>query len=238
VGEKRSGDYIRHYYRCGAECRAYPWIREEKLNDAVWNSLKEALSDPAIVEQHVEKLRRLRKQKQSIRKQGAMERDAALQEIEAREFRAIAAYRAGSLRSSELANALDEITREKKALDSAQNELWTSASSATETKRTLSDYCRKLVEAMENAVTEKRQQVLRLLISEIAFEGVQVRIRGAITTDQNLFDPQPIDSWGSPSTVGIAAPTSRGLERNPDKMEFEIVAPVEDSYFKESRKAA
>jgi hypothetical protein len=167
-----------------------------------------------------------------------MERDAALQEIEARELRVIAAYRAGSLTSSELANALDEISREKKALDSAQNELWTSASSATETKRTLSDYCRKLVEAMENAVTEKRQQVLRLLISEIAFEGVQVRIRGAITTDQNLFDPQPIDSWGPPSTVGIAAPTSRGSERNPDKMEFEIVAPVKAGYFKESRKAA
>jgi site-specific DNA recombinase len=235
IGEKRSGVYLRHYYRCGAECRAYPWIREEKLNDAVWNSLKEALSDPAIVEQHIEKLRRLRKQKQSTRKQGSMERDAALQEIEAREFRAIAAYRAGSLTSSELANALDEITREKKALDSAQNELWTSASSATETKRTLSEYCRKLVEAMENAVTEKRQQVLRLLISEIAFEGVQVRIRGAITTDQNLVDPQPIDSWGQPLGVGIIAPTSRGSERNPDKMEFEIVAPIETTYFKKTK---
>ena len=118
------------------------------------------------------------------------------------------------------------------------NRLWSLATPTMETKRTLSEYCRKLVDAMDNAGTEKRQQVLRLLISEIAFEGVQVRIRGAITTDQNLFNPQPIDSWAQPSGVGIIAPTSRSLERNPDKMEFEIVAPVKTAYFKESRKAA
>jgi hypothetical protein len=46
-----------------------------------------------VFEQHVEKLRRLRKQKQSTRKQGTTERDAASQEIEARELQAIAAYR-------------------------------------------------------------------------------------------------------------------------------------------------
>jgi hypothetical protein len=46
----------------------------------------DALSDPSIVVQHVEKLRRLRKQKQSTRKEGTTERDAALQEIEAREL--------------------------------------------------------------------------------------------------------------------------------------------------------
>jgi hypothetical protein len=89
---------------------------------------------------------------------------------------------------------------------------------------------------MENAAVEKRQQVLRLLVSEITFEGVQVRIRGAIATDQNLFNPRPMDPWGQPSAVGIISPTSRGLEHNPDKMEFEIVALVQTGYRKTSRR--
>ena len=90
---------------------------------------------------------------------------------------------------------------------------------------------------MEDASVEDRQHLLRLLISEIIFEGVQVRIRGALNVDQNSASAS-IRQWDSPSRsapVGITSPISRGSGRNPDKMEFEIVAPIETTYFKKPK---
>jgi site-specific DNA recombinase len=238
IGEKRSGEarYTQYYYRCGAGCKAYPWIREERLNDVIWNSLKNALANPAMVEQYVRKLRGLRKPKLSTQKEGTAKRDAALQQYESKELRAIESYRAGSLTSSELANTLDEINREKKALDSSQNQLWNSATTAAAAKRTLDDYCRKVLQSMEDASFENRQRLLRLLISEIIFEGVQVRIRGALNVDQYSASASvhQLDSSGPSAIVGIMPPTSRSMERNPHKMEFEIVAPLATGYFKKA----
>jgi site-specific DNA recombinase len=185
VGEKRSGKYLRHYYRCGAECHTYQWMREEWLNDAIWNSLTNALSKADIVEEHVEKLRRLRKQ--GLRREGKSRREVLTRALETKELDAIDSYRNGVLSSSDLAKLLDEITRQKKAAESGQNELWTSMP-APAIRRTLSDYCHKVSESMDNASPEKRQQILRLLISEIIFEGTQARIFGALSFDYDKND--------------------------------------------------
>ena len=227
IGEKRSGKPTRHYYRCGAECKVFPWIREETLNDSVWDSLKKALSNPSFVEEHIKKLRRLRKQSGSSRTPRLSERHSAMQEVELRELQAIASYRSGAVTSSELARKLDEISREKSALNSPQDQLELTAR-MPETRRTLSGYCEKVVESMDQATPEKRQQLIRILVSEITFQGAQVVIRGAISAgrDNPLLPLHPTAPSVPSPIVGIAAPISRSMERNPDKLEFEIVARV------------
>jgi hypothetical protein len=199
-------------------------------------SLKTALSKPQIVEEYVKKLGRTPKTKHDLHQGTWPERETLLRQIESKELDTIDAYRAGSLSSAELAKSLDELARRKKAPDSSQKQLWAS-SPAPIIKRTLSEYCRKVNDSMENASPTKRQQILRLLISEIIFEGFQARIIGALSADEGS-EESPFDlndPAGTGSNVGITAPTSRRLDRNPHKMEFEIVAPIPKGYFKEAK---
>src|ERR1051326_8943856 len=53
VGDPGHGKF---YYRCIARCRKFPTVKEERLDGAVWTALVEAVLNPKIIEEQLDKL--------------------------------------------------------------------------------------------------------------------------------------------------------------------------------------
>lgn len=172
----------RFYYRCMRRCKQNPSITEDRLNHLVWGAVEEAMANPRLI---ADQLRKLKDGNVWDRTTVEAEQKASElmdEQIEKEESRIIEAYRLGILSSQQLAHELEKMQGRKKAVGVGKigTEKDDIRISEPEAEKTVEEYCQLVAPRLRDFTLVARQQFLRTLIQEIAFNGSTVRIRGAI----------------------------------------------------------
>jgi len=237
VGDPCHGKF---YYRCNRRCKKLPTIREELLDETVWNAIEEAVSNPSII---LDQVMQLQKRSETNAKNIAGESDnikRALKNLYAEESRVLEAYRTNIISPAQLGQELEKLQIRKKSLEMRQHHLMENGknNSGQAIRRSVIDYCEHAKQRLKSLTGEERQHFLRLLIDTIIFEGHQVKIRGVIpvkSIPQNIdyatlprdlqarFANTMIGNYGRNSVVEtpvnfyLVRPILSRLDRNPVK---------------------
>ncbi len=213
VGDPVHGKF---YYRCHRRCKQRPSVKEEALNDTVWDALQEIMSNPEIVMQQVR--RRALEYKTTRRKTDSElpQIQDALTGIAKEESRILDAYRVGVLQPIQLAKELEKINARRASLETRREALSSSRISSSDpgtAERTVYAFCETVGQRLRAFQFDDKQRFIRLLIRRIVFEGDRVRIRGAIppTTPgvRSMTDPQPHSAGPSDHRVSLSGNVGR-----------------------------
>ena len=197
----RSSKYS--YYSCGkrlngSNCCA-PSIKQKDLDDIVWKDITNLLKEPHLIEE--EMLRRA-EENQNVKKFAAKikDLDKALLRLDKARNKLLDAYQEGeSLTLSELKERLKAISLKHKAILKEKNSLekLNSSNQMIINMKTHVDDLRMQIENSENLSVKDKQNVLRLLVSEIVITGNQIEIKHSIPCmDKNSNGFSPLCSDG------------------------------------------
>ncbi|MBK6795247.1 MAG: recombinase zinc beta ribbon domain-containing protein [Acidobacteria bacterium] len=231
VGDPNHG---RYYYRCHNRCKKLPVVREELLDQAVWEAIEEVLLNPDLV---IEQIRNRERKMQSIAGQADNEIKEICQGIEKvdeEERRILEAYRAGILTPAILGRELEQLRARKCALIQRQTQL--SAQSRAPNmpliQRSVYEYCKEVAGRLSSFAESDRQRLLQLLIEKVIFKGEEVIIRGIIPAQRTptqqiaeIRNPQSPESVLSIDGIAAMESWSHGLN-SVDEIFFEVVNQV------------
>ena len=238
VGEPSHG---RFSYRCSKRCKTYPSIRENLLNDAVWNAVADALRDPAVMLKAVKAVSE-KKPKEPSTSEQLVAKDS-LTQIQNEESRILQAYRREILSQEQLARELAALKTRKALVESRGKIAEGSNSERTRIRRPVEEYCRIASERLTNLTPADRRRVIRLIVQNVIFEGNTVRIAGVlpIAPHDEISGVTPPPQSNSPLLNRTATPTSQGAinmeriagttswdcGRNPFGLSFELVTTID-----------
>jgi site-specific DNA recombinase len=171
-----SPSHGRFHYRCWRRCKRMPQIAESMLDDSVWLAMEEALSNPRILKDAIQKI----DWRQSADNRAETQVQAALDGIKNEETRIFEAYRLNVLTPEQLARELEQLAVRRKVLEKQQCEFVQPKRTNRSVQMTVEEYCREIRRRLVNLTFETKRNVLRLLLRRIVFEGDQVRISGVI----------------------------------------------------------
>jgi len=191
VGDPCHGVY---YYRCLARCKKLRTIREDRLDGPVWSAIEEAILNPELIAEQIEKLQARRVADAGRFKSEDAEIEGAFGELQSEESRVLEVYRKGIITPEHLRTELEQLNARRTALETRRAAVSQSAiETPTNVKRSVFDWCRFVAGRLNELSKQQRQQFLRLLVNEILFEGNQVRIRCVIpmlNVKQNTVAPE------------------------------------------------
>lgn len=181
-------------------CRRYPGIKEDFLNDTVWNAVKSWLEKPEVINSGVNSVA----QSNQREIESSIEHDTrALEQIRAEETRIVQAYRLGVLTSEQLGDELKGLQARRALVN--QSELKKTVKVGIETvHRSLEDYRQHISERLEMLSKEQRREILQHLVVRIIFEGERVRIIGRVAVSS--------DSTTARTSALADAPTLETIE--------------------------
>jgi len=157
------------------------------LNQVVWTAIREAILNPRLFETQIQKLHQSQERMRSRLQTEAQGLEASLEALKTEEARVLEAYRKGILSAVLLAGELDKLEARRSFLLSRRPSLGPqNGQLPPETiRRSIQDYTRTAAERIDAFSFAEQQRFLRLLIMSVVFEGIRVRIRGAIPISQN-----------------------------------------------------
>lgn len=171
VGEPRDGVFG---YRCVKRCRRYSSIKEDDLNDAVWNAVKDWLDKPEVIRSGIHSIAQQdRREVEST----AEHNTRALGQIQAEETRIIQAYRLGVLSSDQLREELNGLQGRRALVNRAAPKKQIGIDSIC---KSLEDYRRLISQRLEVLGKEQRREIIQHLVVKIIFEGERARIIGRV----------------------------------------------------------
>jgi site-specific DNA recombinase len=205
-----------NYYRCigsdgyrrlnGPLCTNRP-IRQDYLDEFVWNEIIRRLDDPRLIQAEIDRRREaaqkadpLRKREEELRREQAR--------VEKSSERLVTAYQEGLLTLPQLRQRIPALQKQTQALESELQSLKMAAvdqAKYLQLAESLAVFRSKLrvrAEALDIAV---RQQILRLLVKEVLVGGDTITLRHSIPIPQS-----GLGSNGSP------APSSGVTGSRPD----------------------
>lgn len=182
VGDQGHGFPV---YRCGQRYRTFPMkrtclakpVRTHVLEATVWRAIRQALQDPDLL------LRQLQPLNQAATARGsqAQAQSQEAQDLRARlareEDRILDAYRAGDIELEQFRAQVQRLRQQKAQLD--QPSTGQPAAPSLEDLRGLTEKISRGLAAAD-ADPAKRQELLRLLVNKIVFDGERVVITGEI----------------------------------------------------------
>lgn len=178
VGEPGHG---RYYYRCASRCRKLPSIKEDRLNEIVWNTVTTLLLNPDTA---TAEFTRLLSRESSSRPDLAEEREQLAlshSHIASEEERLLEAYRLGVLTPTALGRELEKLQIRRSSMEAACADLPVKhVPVASQIVTSAADFLRLAARRLQGLRPEDRQVLLRLIIQSIVFEGGQIRIHGRI----------------------------------------------------------
>lgn len=231
VGDPNHG---RFYYRCHRRCRKYPAVREELLDQAVWEAVEEVILNPEIVVGQIEKREREVVAKATLSESEIKEVEQGMAKVDEEERRVLEAYRIGVLTPAILGRELEQLKVRRSALVRRQADLNTRSSqpSLPVIRRTVNDYCREVAGRLGALTGAERQRFLQLLIETVVFKGNEVTIRGVIRprrvqTEQAAEVGESQVQVGNSATDGIATTEVYSRSHNSVKqIPFELAKSV------------
>jgi site-specific DNA recombinase len=228
-------------YRCAKRCKAYASVSERSLDTTVWNAVKQALLKPEIIVGAITEIREHLRAEPTSGLGGGLEIKRGLEQLLTEESRVVEAYRLGVLSTAQLAKELEGIKARRGFLESQQSNTMASTKPSTaNARRPLQAFCHDISTRLATLDRERQQQLLRLLLKGVVFEGTRVRIQGVIPLGDR--DPaslsSPDGSGRSDSPGGSIATTASYLRgrnsplasdpvRQPGEVLFELIREVE-----------
>lgn len=179
VGDPNHG---RFYYRCHQRCKSYPTIREELLDRTVWEAVKEAMLNPAIIISQLKHREQNAEAQRSKFKLEVGEIDQALRKIDEEEARVLEAYRKAILTPAVLGRELEQLGVRRSGLSERRAALPTTvpAMEPRNIHRSIEEFSHDAAQGIESFTVLERQRFLQLLVDNIVYEGERLIIKGVI----------------------------------------------------------
>lgn len=177
-------DHRRFAYRCYRRCKKVRSIGEENFNTAIWGAVEEALLNPELIVESMAALQqRENAQTQSVEAELANAERSIIQ-LRAEESRILEAYRREIISPDQLADQMQQLKSNRTVIenvlrDSSKDRIQPPLSK-TSIRESVALFCRQVAGRLASLTLEERQQLLRLLVDEILFDGSTARIRGVI----------------------------------------------------------
>lgn len=209
------------YYRCRS-CKKVREIQEERLNRTVWDALCGTIRNPAIILDQAQKYyeeRRRTEEKEEIQQREALTAQA---QIEHEERRILEAYRQGLIESEQLGREIEILKARRNALQAGPG---TSRSGngdiLPDFEHMIHEYCDRVSQVLNNMTLAQKQQLLRILIVEVVFDGKCAVIKARIPCHGADHDLAPAeDASVSPASyhreqadIATTMLTGRGLKK-------------------------
>ena len=205
-----------NYYRCigsdgyrrlkGPVCTNRP-VRQDRLDQFVWDEMIRLLDDPALIQAEIDRRREAARQANPLRKrEEELRREQA--RLEKSIERLINAYQEGLVSLPQLRQRMPELRRQMQAVESELHSLEMAAVDETrylQLAETLAAFRGKLRTRAETLEVRERQQIVRLLVKEILVGGDIITIRHSL--------PIPPSGSGPSGTM----PPSSGMIGTPSK---------------------
>jgi site-specific DNA recombinase len=237
-------DHNRFAYRCHRRCKKVRSIGEEPLNTAVWSAVKEALLNPDLIVESVAALQqRDEKHTENVGVELAnVER--SITQLRAEEARILEAYRREIISTDQLADQMQQLKSNKSVLENVlQNspkERPQRRLSKTSIREAIAQFCEQITTRLTSLAPVERQQLIRLVVNEIVFDGSTATIHGVIPTKN---DPGAIEALGlsefaatgsqshgrSLASTGDIAPMAPWRHGHNRAMEFVITRSISNS---------
>jgi site-specific DNA recombinase len=179
VGDPNHG---RFYYRCHQRCKRYPAVREELLNQTVWEAVAEAILNPALIVAQAEQRARAEAAKTNRSEDELRAVNQGIEKLAEEERRILEAYRLGVLTPALLGSELEQLKARRTVLAQRQTELKAQhhQPSLPVMRRKVVDYCQEIAQRLGTLTTAERQRLLQLLIERVIFKGAEIIIKGFI----------------------------------------------------------
>jgi site-specific DNA recombinase len=162
-------------YRCAKRCKRLPMVSEEVLNNTVWSALETALNNPDILEQAIQDIQR----PVAPPEDGSKHVQEVLGNIRTEETRILEAYRLGILNTDQLARELAAIAARRQFFED-QKKAAHAEQLTIPLHMTVQAFCEEIRQRLSQLTFETKRAVIRLVLRQITFEGVSVRIAGII----------------------------------------------------------
>jgi len=194
-----------YYYRClgsdgwryldGAVCNNPP-IREELLDQAVWNEIVKLLENPSLIEEELNRrLEAAQKASPTKRRQESLQRDFA--RVRKSIERLMTAYQEDLLPLDELRGRMPDLRQRERAMQAELQSIATQAQDRASYLRlaeTLSAFLSRLRSAAETLDVTERQRIVRLLVKEVLVGEDAIIIRHSIPVTSPPRDEPPKSS--------------------------------------------
>jgi site-specific DNA recombinase len=212
----RTSKHKLHYYRClgsdgyrrlkGPVCTNRP-LRQDALDEFVWQEIIRLLDDPTLVQGEIDRRREaaqnadpLRKREQELRRVQA--------HLEKSSERLINAYQEGLLTLAQLRQRMPELRRQAQAVESELHSLDMAAADQAkylQLAESLAAFRSKIRLRAETLDMRERQQILRLVAKEVLVSANTITIRHSIPVPQSGPEPYRTPSPSTGPTAGLPA---------------------------------
>ena len=211
----RTSKHLLHYYRClgsdgyrrlqGPVCANRP-VRQDYLDQFVWNEIIRLLEDPTLVQAEIERRQQVARNADPLRR-----REEELHREQTRlqnsTERLLTAYQEGLVTLPQLRQRMPDLRKQAQAIESELQSLQMAAvdqAQYLQLAESLAAFCGKLRRRADTLDVRERQQILRLLVKEVLVDADTITLRHSIPVPQSSTGgtPRPnfSDSQGAPPT--------------------------------------
>ncbi len=219
----RTSKHMLHYYRClgsdgyrrlrGPVCTNRP-IRQDYLDQFVWSEIIRLLEDPELVQAEIDRRRAAARNADPLRKrQEELRREQV--RIEKNSERLVTAYQEGLVTLAQLRQRMPALQKQAQAVGSELQSLEMAAvdqAKYLQLAESLGGFRTKLRVRAETLDVAVRQQILRLVVTEVLVGTDTITLRHSIPIPQS--GPGSNGSPGPPSDVTGSRPNPGYLLRS------------------------
>ncbi len=192
----RTTKHMLYYYRCigsdsyrrlkGPVCTNRP-IRQDALDEVVWNEIMRLLEDPTLIQGEIDRRREVARNTDPLRKRGEeLHREQA--RLENNIDRLVTAYQEELVTLPQLRQRMPQLRKQAQAIESELQSLEMAAvdeAKYLQLAESLGAFRSKLRSRAETLDVRERQQILRLVIKEVLVGGDTVTLRHSIPVPQS-----------------------------------------------------
>jgi site-specific DNA recombinase len=203
----RTSKHLLHYYRClgsdgyrrlrGPVCTNRP-VRQDYLDQFVWNEIIRLLEDPALVQAKIARRREAARNADPLRRrEEELHREQA--RLEKSIERLMTAYQEGLVTLPQLRHRMPDLRKQAQAIESELRSLAMAEVDQAhylQIAENLAGFCGKLRLRADTMDVRERQQILRLLVREVLIDTDTITLRHSIPIPQS-GTPRPNSGGGS-----------------------------------------
>ena len=192
----RTSKHQLHYYRClgsdgyrrlkGSVCTNRP-VRQDYLDQFVWNEIIRLLEDPALVQAEIDRRQEVARNADPLRRrEEELHREQA--RLEKSTERLVTAYQEGLVTLPQLRHRMPDLRKQAQAIESELQSLEMAAvdqAQYLQLAETLAGFCGKLRRRADTLDVRERQQILRLLVKEVLVDTDTITLRHSIPVPQS-----------------------------------------------------
>jgi len=179
-------------YLNGAFCNNPP-IREELLDQVIWNEIVKLLENPRLIEEELDRrLEAAQKASPTQRRQESLQRDLA--RVRKSMERLMIAYQEDLLSLDELRSRMPDLRQRERAMQAELQSIATQAHNRAAYLRlaeTLSAFLSRLRSSAKTLDVAERQRIVRLLVKEVIVGEDTIIIRHSVPVTSTPSDGEP-----------------------------------------------